>query len=252
MLLAPAFAKSTTRESTGDTIKCTSIGAFTPALRSAAQTNGPIGEIGDVMVVHDVEVNPVGAGGENRVHFLAQPREIRGQNRGQKLSHAHPSSHASRRAYAFVGFLDALSFFFRHLCHRLRQAVGHEFIRMMPAHLAPIGLGDFLIADVSLHLELRIALRQGPAGSVGTRRTPWPVPRPHRCLHVREFEAGHSQPLGDPRQYRPRRRRYAVARERRAQLQLHKGPQQVIAQAAGFAQPLDAEFGIVIRAIFRS
>ncbi len=41
MLLAPAFAKSTTKASTGDTIKCTSIGAFTPALRSASQTKGP-------------------------------------------------------------------------------------------------------------------------------------------------------------------------------------------------------------------
>src|SRR5690606_13571442 len=36
----------------------------------------------DVMVVHHVEVHPVRARGEHRVHFLAQAGEIRGQDRG--------------------------------------------------------------------------------------------------------------------------------------------------------------------------
>src|SRR5258707_2797082 len=71
-----------------------------------------------------------------------------------------PSWHAARRAYPLIGFLDALSFFFRHLRHRLRQTVRHEFIRMMAAHLAPIGLGHFLIADTGVDFQLRIALRQ--------------------------------------------------------------------------------------------
>jgi hypothetical protein len=39
---------------------------------------GPDGEVGHVVVVHDVEVNPVGAGGEHRIHFLPQAGEIRG------------------------------------------------------------------------------------------------------------------------------------------------------------------------------
>ena len=81
MLLAPALAKSGTSGSTGDTIKCTSMGALTPALRNASQTSGPDGEIRHVVIVHDVEMDPVGAGGEHRIHFLAQAGEIGGQNR---------------------------------------------------------------------------------------------------------------------------------------------------------------------------
>src|ERR1700736_3059775 len=73
-----------------------------------------------------------------------------------------PSSHAARRAYFLVGFLNALSFLFRHLRHRLRQAVGHQFIRMMAAHLAPIRLGHFLIGDIGVDLQFRIALGQRP------------------------------------------------------------------------------------------
>src|ERR1700722_11074286 len=65
-----------------------------------------------------------------------------------------PSAHAARRAYSFIGLLDALSFLLRHLRHRLRQPVGHEFIRMMAAHLASIGLGHFLIANTGIDLQL--------------------------------------------------------------------------------------------------
>src|ERR1700680_1097898 len=78
-----------------------------------------------------------------------------------------PSSHAARRAYSLVGFLDALSFLFRHLRHRLRQTVGHQFIRMMAAHLAPVRLGHFLIADIGIDFQLRIALRQRPCTGGG-------------------------------------------------------------------------------------
>ena len=46
MMLAPAFAKSGTMRSTGLTIRCTSIGAVTPCLRSASQTSGPIVRFG--------------------------------------------------------------------------------------------------------------------------------------------------------------------------------------------------------------
>ncbi len=38
------------------------------------------GEVGHVVIVHDVEVDDVGAGGEHRVHFVAETREIRGEN----------------------------------------------------------------------------------------------------------------------------------------------------------------------------
>src|SRR3984885_9129809 len=67
-----------------------------------------------------------------------------------------PSSHAARGAYSLVGLLDALSFLFRHLRHRLGQSVGHQFIRMMAAHLPPIRLGHFLIDDVRVDFQLRV------------------------------------------------------------------------------------------------
>ncbi len=38
-------------------------------------------QIGNVMVVHHVEVEKVGAGGDHRPHFVAQSREIRGEQR---------------------------------------------------------------------------------------------------------------------------------------------------------------------------
>ena len=44
--VAPAFAKSGTRRSTGLTIRCTSMGAVTPCLRSASQTSGPMVRLG--------------------------------------------------------------------------------------------------------------------------------------------------------------------------------------------------------------
>ena len=44
--VAPAFAKSGTMRSTGFTIRCTSIGAVTPCLRSASHTSGPIVRFG--------------------------------------------------------------------------------------------------------------------------------------------------------------------------------------------------------------
>src|SRR5271154_4151923 len=77
-----------------------------------------------------------------------------------------PSTHAARRAYSLIGLLDALSFLLGHLRHRLRQAVGHEFIRMVAAHLASIGLGHFLIGNIGVDFQLGIALGQRPrAGS---------------------------------------------------------------------------------------
>ena len=46
MMLAPASAKSGTMRSTGSTIRCTSIGAVTPCLRSALHTIGPMVRLG--------------------------------------------------------------------------------------------------------------------------------------------------------------------------------------------------------------
>jgi len=41
---------------------------------------GPNGEVGDEVAVHDVDVDPVGAGLVDRAHFLAELREVGGQN----------------------------------------------------------------------------------------------------------------------------------------------------------------------------
>lgn len=46
IVVAPALAKSGTMRSTGSTIRCTSIGAVTPCLRSASQTIGPMVRLG--------------------------------------------------------------------------------------------------------------------------------------------------------------------------------------------------------------
>src|ERR1700692_3868574 len=119
-----------------------------------------------------------------------------------------PSSHAARRANPLIRFLDALSFLFRHLRHRLGQSVGHQFIRMMAAHLPPIGLGHFLISDAGVDFQLRVAFRQRPSARAMAARAgggaarAWPPPQ--RGPHVGKFEAGHAQPLRHPRQYRPR------------------------------------------------
>ena len=43
---------------------------------------GPDRQIGHEMVVHDVDVDPVGAGLIDRMHFIAEPGEVRGEDRG--------------------------------------------------------------------------------------------------------------------------------------------------------------------------
>ena len=46
MRVAPALAKSGISRSTGVTIKCTSMGAWMPALRNASHTSGPMVRFG--------------------------------------------------------------------------------------------------------------------------------------------------------------------------------------------------------------
>src|ERR1700689_47581 len=89
--------------------------------------------------------------------FTSSPKRAKSADKidaEMMIAIATPSSHAASRANPFVGFLDTLSFFLRHLRHRLRQTVGHQFIRMMPAHLPPIGLGYFLIGGVGVDFQL--------------------------------------------------------------------------------------------------
>ncbi len=47
--------------------------------RSAFRTGGTEADVGDEVPVHDIEMQPIGAGGLDRGDFLGQPPEIRGQ-----------------------------------------------------------------------------------------------------------------------------------------------------------------------------
>ena len=40
--------------------------------------HGAYGQVGNIMVVHDIEMYPVGAGGNNILDFFAQPGKISG------------------------------------------------------------------------------------------------------------------------------------------------------------------------------
>ena len=44
-------------------------------------------QVGHEMAVHDVDVDPVGAGLIDRAHFLAEPGEVRGEDRGRDDGH---------------------------------------------------------------------------------------------------------------------------------------------------------------------
>ena len=44
---------------------------------------GSIRDVRNKVSIHHVEMDPVGAGGIDRAHFLAELREIRGQDRGR-------------------------------------------------------------------------------------------------------------------------------------------------------------------------
>src|SRR5215510_13816888 len=85
MMLAPARANSGMMRSTGLTI------SFHPEASEHvdhALCNGPNrfthkrshSEVRDVMVVHHVKVDHVGAGRDHRCNLVAEAREVRGQN----------------------------------------------------------------------------------------------------------------------------------------------------------------------------
>jgi len=67
----------------------------------------PEREVGHVVVVHDVEMDPVGAGGDDALHLLAQPREVGREDGGRDaVGGAHDaglsrSYHAGMPTYQF-------------------------------------------------------------------------------------------------------------------------------------------------------
>ena len=82
MMPAPALANCGTMASTGFTIRCTSSGTETWRLERRAGERAD-GQVRHVVVIHDIEVNQVGAGALNRAHLVAQPRKIGRQNAGR-------------------------------------------------------------------------------------------------------------------------------------------------------------------------
>jgi hypothetical protein len=72
MYVAPALAKSGMMRSTGFTIRCTSIGRGDAVLAQRLADHRADGQVRHVVVVHHVEVHPVGAGCSTAVDFLAE------------------------------------------------------------------------------------------------------------------------------------------------------------------------------------
>src|SRR5258708_14129900 len=77
------------------------------------------------------------------------------------------------------------------------------------------------------------------------------MPRAQRRLHVRKLESRQAEPPCYAGEYSAGWGRNTVAGQRRAQLQIHERAQQIVTQAAGLAQPLDAELGVVARGLAR-
>ena len=57
------------------------MGAVMPRFLQRLAHQRPDGQVRDVVVVHDVEVDEVGASGEHRLDLLAQTCEVGGQDR---------------------------------------------------------------------------------------------------------------------------------------------------------------------------
>ena len=64
--------------------------------RIAFTTFGPEGEVGHEVAVHDVDMDPVGAGRVDGAHLLAKPREVGGEDGGGDEGLAH---HGGEAAY---------------------------------------------------------------------------------------------------------------------------------------------------------
>ena len=81
-MLAPASAKDRASSSTGLTMRCTSMGALDAVAAQRPANHRANGQVGHVVVIHDVEVDHVGAGLQHGFDFLAQAGEIGRQDGG--------------------------------------------------------------------------------------------------------------------------------------------------------------------------
>ena len=99
-------------------------------------------EVRNVMVVHHVEVDEVGAGGDDRAHLLAQPREIGGQERRRNPEGRGIGSII--RVAAMSGSSDRLAAW-RRAIRNTRSTV-----KPVPVPRRPVGPGE---EPVRLHLH---------------------------------------------------------------------------------------------------
>src|SRR5580658_10635908 len=85
----------------------------------------------------------------------SSPRRAKSADRIEGAISCMPRSlaHAATSANCLVGGLDLLRALLGALEHRVGQAIGLELVRVMAAHLPPIGLDDLLIAHRRRGLE---------------------------------------------------------------------------------------------------
>ena len=102
---APASAKACASASTGCTIRWTSIGTRLPSAphRMLAQRladHRAEGQVRHEVVVHHVEVDPVGAGGDHVAHLFAEAGEVGGQQAGGDQGFGHGGLASYRQGHS--------------------------------------------------------------------------------------------------------------------------------------------------------
>ena len=80
-------------------------GGFDAVVTQGLTDHGAYGQVGDIVVVHHVEVHHVGPGGQHLGHILAQAGKVGGEDRGgnQKVFHQrHPLAAWQKKRRNFI------------------------------------------------------------------------------------------------------------------------------------------------------
>ena len=126
-------------------------------------------QIRDVMVVHHVEVDHVGAGREHRIDLLAEPGEVRRENRrgDQVFVHRIPRRAGASPARPTFSIPDGASVTRQRLAHRRQHALQQAFILLRTALV--FGEVAALVGLVNTH---RCPLLNRVAGAAAWRLRP--------------------------------------------------------------------------------
>ncbi len=76
-----------------------------PVLAQRSADHRADGQVRHIVVVHDIEMHDVGAGGQDIVHFLAQTGEVGGENRRSNSEGLHDAPFLSRITMARIVYL---------------------------------------------------------------------------------------------------------------------------------------------------